>query len=924
MADNNAINLSSLVPINIETEMKRSYLDYAMSVIVSRALPDCRDGLKPVHRRILYAMHEMNNYPDKPYKKSARIVGDVMGKYHPHGDSAIYMAMVRMAQDFSLRAPLIDGQGNYGSMDGDAPAAMRYTETRLSKLAVSMLTDIDFNTVAFQDNYDGHEKEPLVLPARFPNLLVNGTSGIAVGMATNIPPHNLGEVIEGCCAYIDNPEITIDELLEFIPAPDFPTGGIILGGQRAKSAIATGRGSIIMRAKTEIEEIGGKSAIVIHEIPYQVNKSELLKHIESLSKEKVIEGITEMRDESNKLGVRMVIELRKDAVPDVVLSQLFKFTPLQTSFGVNILALNKGRPEQMNVRDIIVAFTDFRVEVVTNRITFLLNKARDRAHVCIGLSLTIANIDEVIALIKASKDPAEAKVNLMEKMWDATTVLPLLALVDDYRNNPEGNKCKFTDEQATAILEMKLQRLTGLEKDRIDNELQKLAEEIKEYLGVLGDRAKLFTIIKEELAEIKEKFATPRRTEIQINEDEVDMEDLIQREDMVVTTTMGGYIKRVPLATYRAQRRGGKGRSAMSVSDDDMTTDIIAANTHTALLFFSDKGKVYRMKVYKLPLGTPQAKGRALVNLLPLEQDEKINNITALPEDKATWESLSIMFATAQGNIRRNDLAAFSNINANGKLAIRLDEGDKLIGVNICHPADHVMLATRQGKALRFPVDAIRVFKSRTSDGVRGIKLAKANDAVVSMAILGESAISIEKREEFLKLPIDARIAYKLEGNEEQFKEEFSKLSFNLVNFEEAKKLALEEQLILSITEKGYGKRTSAFEYRVAGRGGQGVMNIDTSERNGSVAASFPVCQYDQVIMLTDGGTLIRTNVKDIRITGRNAMGVRLINTAETEKVISTTKIIGSKEEVENADSGSENAGGTPPGEEERSDTSSD
>lgn len=919
MADNNAINLSSLVPINIETEMKRSYLDYAMSVIVARALPDCRDGLKPVHRRILFAMHEMNNYPDKPHKKSARVVGDVMGKYHPHGDSAIYMAMVRMAQDFSLRAPLIDGQGNYGSMDGDQPAAMRYTETRLSKLAVHMLTDIDHNTVEFQPNYDGNEMEPKVLPARFPNLLVNGTSGIAVGMATNIPTHNLGEVINGCCAFIDNPEITIEEMLEHIPAPDFPTGGIILGGQRAKIALASGRGSIIIRAKTDIEEIGGKSAIVIHEIPYQVNKAELLKHIETLSKEKVIEGITEMRDESNKLGVRMVIELRKDAVPDVVLSQLFKFTALQSSFGVNILALNKGRPEQMNVRDIISAFTDFRVEVVTNRLSFLLNKARDRAHVCIGLSLAVANIDEVIALIKSCQDPAEAKIKLMNKMWDATTVLPLLALVDDYRNNPVGNKCKFTDEQATAILEMKLQRLTGLENEKIDGELQKLAEEIKNFLEILGDRSKLFKIIKDELLEIKENFATPRKTEIQINEDDVDIEDLIQREDMVVTTTMGGYIKRVPLVTYRAQRRGGKGRSAMSVNGDDMTTDIIVANTHTPLLFFSDKGKVYRMKVYKLPLGNPQAKGRALVNLLPLEQDEKITNITALPEDKAVWETLSIMFATAQGNIRRNDLAAFSNINANGKIAIRLGEGDKLVGVNICNPTDHIMLATRQGKALRFPVDAIRVFKSRTSDGVRGIKLAKANDAVVSMAVLGESAISIEKREEFLKLPIDARTIYKHEQNDEKFQEEFSKLSFSLVNFEEAKKLAVEEQLILSMTEKGYGKRTSAYEYRVAGRGGQGVMNIDTSERNGRVVASFPVGEYDQIIMLTDGGTLIRTNVKDIRITGRNAMGVRLINTAESEKVISTTKIIGSKEEVENADSGNQDAGGTPAVEEERS-----
>jgi DNA gyrase subunit A len=898
LAANTNLNLSSLLPISIESEMRKSYLDYAMSVIVSRALPDCRDGLKPVHRRILYAMHEVNNYHDKPYKKSARIVGDVMGKYHPHGDSAIYMALVRMAQDFSQRVPLIDGQGNFGSMDGDSPAAMRYTESRLSKISSSMLVDIDFQTVDFQANYDGSEKEPKVLPAQFPNLLVNGTSGIAVGMATNIPTHNLGEVIDACLAFIQNREITIDEVLELVPAPDFPTGGVILGHSRARTALATGRGSIAVRGKVDFEEIGGRNAIVVHELPYQVNKSELLKHVEQLSRDKIIEGIYEMRDESNKLGVRMVFELKKDVVPDVVLSQLYKFTALQTSFGVNMLALHQGRPITMNVLDVVKAFVEFREEIVTRRISYLLNKARDRAHVLIGLSLAVANIDEVIALIKSSQDPVVAKQKLMEKFWDAQTVIPLLKLVDDYRNELNDNKCKFTEEQATAILEMRLQRLTGLEKGKIEKELGELAIEIKDHLETLASKEKLMAIISKELIEIKEKFATPRRTEIQINDDDVDIEDLIQREDMVVTITLGGYIKRVPLATYRAQKRGGKGRSAVTMNDDDMTTDIIVSNTHTPLLFFSDTGKVYRLKVYKLPLGNPQAKGRALVNLLPLAQDEKITNITPMPEDPATWEQFSIMFATAHGNARRNDLAAFSNINANGKIAIRLDEGDKLIGVNICNETDHIMLSTKKGKSLRFPANAIRVFKSRTSDGVRGIKLAQEGDAVVSMAVLKDSTISIEKREEFLKIPVDARKEYATTQDVAAFEAKIVERNIEnrTITTDEACQLAIGEEFILSMTEKGYGKRSSAYEYRVAGRGGQGVFNIDTSDRNGDVVASFPVNEGDQIILITNAGTLIRTNVKDIRITGRNAMGVRLINTRDNEKVISTTRVLGSEE----------------------------
>ncbi len=902
MSANSVINLNSLLPVSIEEEMRKSYLDYAMSVIVSRALPDCRDGLKPVHRRILYAMHEMNNYPDKPYKKCARIVGEVIGKYHPHGNDAIYMALVRMAQEFSLKIPLIDGQGNFGSMDGDAPAAMRYTEARLAKLSAYMLEDIDYKTVDFQDNYDGSEKEPRVLPSQFPNLLVNGTNGIAVGMATNIPTHNLGEVIDACCAYVKNNEVTSEELLELVPGPDFPTGGIILGHHKAKIATGTGRGSIVIRGKVDFEEIGGRNAIIIKELPYQVNKAELLKHIEILVRDKVIEGVAEMRDESNKLGVRMVIELKKEAVSEVVLNQLYKFTSLQTSFGVNMLALNKGRPMLMGIREVIQNFVEFREEVVTRRMSFLLGKARDKAHILIGLSLAVANIDEVIALIRGSSDPATAKQKLMVKKWKALAVEPLLKLVDDYRNELVGGECYFTEEQATAILEMKLQKLTGLEKEKIEEELNDLAKEIKGFLEILTSREKLFEIIYNELQEVKNKFATPRKTEIQIDEGEVDIEDLIQKEDMVLTITMGGYIKRVPLATYRAQRRGGKGRSGMAIYEDDMTTDIMVVNTHTPLLFFSDFGKVYRMKTYRLPLGTPQAKGRALVNLLPLQEGEKITNITPMPENPDDWKDLSIMFATKAGNIRRNDLAAFENINANGKIAIRLDEGDKLISVNICKETDHMLLCTKLGKALRFPVNAIRVFKSRTSDGVRGIKLASDQDAVVSVAVLTEARVAIEKREEYLKIPVDARIEFKKVSDDSLLTKAIAEkgISNQSLNIEEASELAKIEQFILSITENGYGKRTSAYEYRITGRGGQGVLNIDTSERNGNVIASFPVDESDQLLLITNGGTLIRTNVKDIRITGRNAMGVRIIDLKEGEKVISASRIVSSDTDVEN------------------------
>lgn len=878
--------------------MRRSYLDYAMSVIVSRALPDCRDGLKPVHRRILFGMHQMNNYHDKPHKKSARIVGEVMGKYHPHGDAPIYGSLVRMAQEFSLRDPLVDGQGNFGSIDGDSPAAMRYTEARLAKIASKMLDDIDQETVDFGDNYDGSETEPSVLPARFPNLLINGTSGIAVGMATNIPTHNLSEVIDACFAYIQNPDITPEELVEFVPAPDFPTGGMIVGATQARNALISGKGIIMMRGRVEVEEIGGHFAIIIKELPYQVNKSELVKKIEHLSRHKVVEGISELRDESNKLGIRVVVELKRDATPDVVINQLYKHSELQTSFGVNMLALNNGRPILMGLKDIITAFIDFRKEVVTRRTIYQLNKARNKAHVLIGLSLAVANIDEVIAMIKGSPNPQEAKKRLMEKYWQASDVIPLLKLVDDYRNDLVDGQCRFTLEQAEAILEMRLSKLTGLEKGKIESELAELAKTIADFLELLASKELLFALISKELQEVKDAFASPRRTEIVIDDREFNDEDLIAREEMVVTNTMGGFIKRVPLDTYRAQKRGGKGRSAMAVYADDTTTDIIVASTHAPLLFFSSHGKVYRMKVYKLPLSAPQSKGRALVNMLPLAQDERITNIMPLPENPAEWADYSIVFATKAGNIRRNELSAFSSIQANGKIAIKLDEGDALVGVSIARSTDHIMLCTKYGKALRFPLSKLRIFKSRNSDGVRGIKFTHDNDAVVSMAILSEAKATLEQREEYLKVPVDIRLEYRKTKDADKFKSAIKDFVFTNLNIEAALELAAAEQFILSVTENGFGKRTSLYEYRVTGRGGQGILNIGTSERNGLVVASLPVESEDQIILLTSGGTLIRTKVTDIRITGRNATGVKVMHAQDSEKIISVTRIL-SEQEVE-------------------------
>jgi DNA gyrase subunit A len=883
--------LAQLIPIPIEEEMRNSYLDYAMSVIVSRAIPDARDGLKPVHRRILYAMYESGCYFDKPFRKSSRIVGEVMGKYHPHGDAAIYDALVRMAQHFSLRLPLIDGQGNFGSMDGDPPAAMRYTEARLAKVAHILLDDIDKETVDFRPNYDGAEEEPEVLPSKFPNLLINGTGGIAVGMATNIPPHNLGEIIDACCMYIDNPDTSFEEYMQVVQGPDFPTGGIILGKGGIKSAIQTGRGSVLIRGRTFTEETKDKkTAIIISEIPFQVNKAKMIERIDELVREKKIEGISELRDESDKSGVRVVIELKKDTFPEVVLNQLYNYTTLQVSFGINMLALNKGRPQIMNLKDVITVFIESREIVITRRTNYLLSKAKERTHILIGLSIAVANIDEVIALIKAAPDPATAKENLMSKKWQAEHVAPLIALIASDKEplqQLEDSKCYLTEAQAKAILEMRLQRLTGLEQDKITNELQELAKQIAGFLEILGSREILMKVVKEELLEVREQFATPRRTEIQLSEFEYDIEDLIQKEDMVVTVTTGGYIKRVPLSTYRAQRRGGKGRSGITMHEEDMLTELFVVTTHTPLLFFSSTGKVYRLKVYKLPMGTPQAKGRALVNIFPLAPGEVITNLMPLPEDENEWDNLHIMFATAKGNVRRNDLSDFHSIQSNGKIAIRLEEDDRLIDVSVCTDNDHVLLASKEGKCVRFSVTDVRVFKSRTSDGVRGMRVS-GDDRVISMSILHGAEEEMSTREAYLKIPVQTRNLIAKEG----FPDGLTEQEGVALSKEKIKQMADQEQFILTITENGYGKRTSAYEYRVTNRGGQGIVNIITSERNGKVIASFPVNDNDQIMLISDKGTLIRCPVTDIRITGRNTQGVGIFRTAASEKVVSVARIL--------------------------------
>ncbi len=863
-------------PISIEEEMRSSYLDYAMSVIVSRALPDVRDGLKPVHRRILYAMKESGYDYNKPYRKSARIVGDVMGKYHPHGDSAIYDAMVRMAQDFSMRLPLIDGQGNFGSMDGDPPAAMRYTEARMDKSAHNLIADIDKATVDFKPNYDDTTLEPAVLPAQYPNLLVNGAGGIAVGMATNIPPHNLGEMIDACCALIDDPNLTIDELIEsYIQGPDFPTGGIILGQSGLRSAFHTGRGSVVMRGKTEIEEIRkDRMAIIVTEIPYQVNKARMIENIATLVRDKKIEGISDLRDESDRQGVRVVVEIKKGHHAEIVLNQLFKFTPLQTSFGVNMLALNGGRPELMNVKQILQAFIAFREEVITRRTIFELGKARDKAHVLAGLAVAVENIDEVIELIRAAPDAQTARTQLMERKWRAGEVEPLIQLLDEPDRQVEEGMYQLSEAQAKAILELRLHRLTGLEREKIAGDLRELGAEIEEYLSILGSREKLMTLMRNELVDMRTQFATPRRSEIQEAEFEHDIEDLIQREDMVVTVTSSGYMKRVPLDTYRAQRRGGKGRSGMSTKEEDIVENVFVANTHTPLLFFSSTGMVYKMKVYRLPLGTPQSKGKAMVNLLPLDEGETISTVMELPEDEALAKDMHIMFSTASGGARRNLLSDFTNVKANGKIAMKLDDGDSMVAVKICTPDDHVFLTTRNGQCIRFKVEDVRVFAGRNSTGVRGIRLGD-DDNVISMSILNGGSWTSEER--------DAYLRYSKAKRAEETPDQ------GILTDEQVAEMEAKEEFLLSVTERGFGKRSSSFEYRTTGRGGKGIANIEMSERNGKVAASFPVEVEDEIIMVTDGGQLIRTGVDQVRIAGRKTQGVTLFRVADGESVVSVS-----------------------------------
>ena len=825
---------------------------------------------------------------NRPFRKSARIVGDVLGKYHPHGDRSVYEAMVRMAQPFSMRVPLVDGQGNFGSMDGDSAAAMRYTEARLAKVAHSLIDDIDKDTVDFMPNYDETLQEPTVLPASYPNLLVNGANGIAVGMATNIPPHNLGEVLDACCAYIDNPEISIDDLINIVPGPDFPTGGLILGYGGAKSAYYTGRGSVMMRAKATIEELyKDREAIIVHEIPYQVNKAALITRIAELVKEKKIEGISEIRDESDRQGVRVVIEIKRDFQADVVLNQLYKFTPLQTSFGMNMLAINNGRPMMMNLKDIIQAFVEFREEIIRRRTIFELNKARDRAHVLVGLAIAVENIDPVIELIRNAPNPQEAKDALLRKAWPAGEVETLVKLIDEPDRKVENGTYRLSEAQAKAILDLKLQRLTGLERDKIHEELITIGEEIKECLSILASREKLYGIMRDEFVAIRDEYGTPRRTKIEDIEYDTDIESLIQREEMVVTVTEAGYIKRVPLNAYKAQKRGGKGKSGMATKDEDFVTRLFVASTHTPVLFFSSKGLVYKMKVYKLPLGSPTSKGKPFINLLPLDEGETITTVMKLPECEDDCKDMSIMFATSQGNVRRNSLMDFVNVQSNGKIAMKLDEGDKLINVRICHEDNDIMLAARSGKCIRFPVTDVRVFVGRNSTGVRGIKLAEG-DEVISMSILLHSDATSEERDEYARIASAIKRISAERGDDSCVSPEDTGL-LNVLTTEKYKEMAEREQFILSVTSTGYGKRTSSYEYRVTGRGGQGIANMEMSARNKEIVSSFPIEDDNQIMMVTDGGKLIRMPVKDIRIAGRKTQGVILFRTAENERVVSVT-----------------------------------
>jgi len=884
---------SDVRPVSITDEMKRSYLDYAMSVIVSRALPDVRDGLKPVHRRILYSMHEQGHTPDKKYVKSSRVVGDVMGKYHPHGDQAIYDALVRMAQDFSMRLELIDGQGNFGSVDGDPPAAMRYTECKLEKAAMSLLDDIDKDTVDFQDNYDGHEREPVVLPARFPNLLVNGAGGIAVGMATNIPPHNLGEVIDACMALIDDPALSIDDLINIVPGPDFPTGGIILGKAGIRSAYHTGRGSIVMRGKVAFETIRKeREAIIISEIPYQVNKATMVERIADLVRDKKIDGISDLRDESDRDGYRVVIELKRDAERDVVLNQLYRYTPLQSSFGANIVALDGGRPLTMNLRDMLQAFVAFREEVISRRTKYLLNKARDRAHVLVGLAIAVANIDEVIKLIRASRDAREAREALMARDWPAKDMISMVLLIDDPRHTvSDAGTTRLSAEQAQAILDLRLQRLTALGIDEIKEELDKLAAEIADYLDILRSRARIQAIIKTELAEVRKQFATARRTVIAEEEAEVEDEDLIQREDMVVTVSHLGYIKRVPLSTYRAQKRGGKGRGGMQVREEDFVARLFVASTHAPVLFFSSRGRVYKEKVWRLPIAAPQARGKALINILPLEAGETITTIMPLPEAESSWGALDAMFATTKGTVRRNKLSDFAEVRRSGIIAMKIAEGEAIVDVQICTEKDDVLLTANGGQCIRFAVSDVRVFSGRTSMGVRGITLAE-DDKVISMTILRHVDVTAEERMAYLKRASAVRRG----GAEEEAAvdaEEGAETTANGIELGEQRyvELSAAEQFVLTVADRGFGKRTSSYEYRTTGRGGKGIVAMSLTPKTGRIVASFPVEESDQIMLVTDQGKLIRTTVAGIRIVGRSTQGVIVLDTAEDERVVSVERL---------------------------------
>ena len=899
---------TGIEPISIIEEMQRSYLDYAMSVIVSRALPDVRDGLKPVHRRILYAAHESGYHWNRKYVKSARPVADVMGKYHPHGDASIYDALVRMAQDWSMRVPLIDGQGNFGSIDGDPPAAMRYTEARLARVAHELLEDIDKDTVDFQDTYDASGQEPRVIPARFPNLLVNGSGGIAVGMATNIPPHNLAEVCDGAIAIIDNPAIDLPDLMEIIPGPDFPTGGIVLGRSGIYNAYSTGRGSIVMRGKVDIEPIrGDREAIVITEVPYQVNKASMIEKMAELVRDKRIEGISDIRDESDRQGYRVVIELKRDANAEVILNQLYRYTPLQTSFGANVVALNGGKPEVMTLIDMLKAFVGFREEVISRRTKYLLRKARDRAHVLVGLAIAVANIDEVIKLIRHAPDPQTAREQLMERRWPAADVEALIRLIDDprHRINEDGTY-NLSEEQARAILELRLQRLTALGRDEIADELNTIGEEIRDYLDILSSRARIQQIVKDELAAVRDEFGTPRRTVLADGGADMDDEDLIQREDMVVTVSHTGYIKRVPLSLYRAQRRGGKGRSGMSTRDEDFVTRLFVVNTHTPVLFFSSRGIVYKEKVWRLPIGSPQSRGKALINLLPLQQGERITTIMPLPEDEASWGELDVMFATTRGTVRRNKLSDFVQVNRNGKIAMKLDEGDEILGVETCTENDDVLLTVASGQCIRFSVTDVRVFAGRNSVGVRGISMPEGDHAI-SMTIIEHVEATPAERAAYLKRAAAERRLLSGNGEDEDIAltnediGEEAQLSEDRYEF-----LKAHEQFVLTVTELGYGKRSSSYDFRLTNRGGKGIRATDISKADeiGRLVATFPVGNDDQIMLVSDGGTVIRVPVEGIRFASRATKGVTIFNTAEGEKVVSVERI--SEPDSDDEDDGEE------------------